>query len=59
MTTTDPLQKESLTAEERHTAINVRLFQYGEEALTAARTNRPKNTKQAYHPKQKEWSVSD
>ena len=47
-----------ISTEDRHSAINARLFQYGDEALTAARTSRPKNTNRAYHPKQKEWAVS-
>ncbi len=42
---------------ERQTVINVRLFQYGEEALTTARVSRPKNTRKTYGGKQKEWAV--
>lgn len=49
---------DSLSHDERQTAISVRLFQHREEALTSARTHRPKNTNKAYGPKQKEWTVS-
>ena len=48
----------ALSTEERHRAINTQLFEYGEEALTATRTSRPKNTDKAYRPKQKDWAVS-
>jgi hypothetical protein len=47
--------QEHETPQERQAAINVQLFRYGEEALAEARTNRPKNTKKNYDPKQKEW----
>lgn len=36
---------------------NVRLHQFGQEALALIHANRPKNTAKNYDPKIKEWDV--